>query len=221
MQLRLDAQIHVDIQRVVVGDEGAGRRADLQRAQHGGIDLEVAVVVHELADGLDDLRALDKGIAHLGVDDHIEIALAIAGVHVLEAVELLRQGMQALGEQRDLLRVDADLARLGAENDALDANDVAEVEVLELFVGFLADIVAADVDLDLAVAVQHVGEAGLAHHAARHHAAGDGNGLAVQRLKVVQNFPGAMGLVVAGEAVGVAALGLQSAQLFQADAVLF
>ena len=110
MQLRLDAQIHVDIQRVVVGDEGAGRRADLQRAQHGGIDLEVAVVVHELADGLDDLRALDKGIAHLGVDDHIEIALAVAGVHVLEAVELLRQGMQALGEQRDLLCVDADLA---------------------------------------------------------------------------------------------------------------
>ena len=40
MQLRLDAQIHVDIQRVVVGDEGAGRLADLQRAQHGGIDLE-------------------------------------------------------------------------------------------------------------------------------------------------------------------------------------
>ena len=105
--------------------------------------------------------------------------------------------------------------------DALNADDVAEVEVLELPVGLLADIVAADVDLDLAVAVEHVGEAGLAHHAARHHAAGDGDGLAVQRLEVVQYLFGAMGLVVAGKAVGVAALGLQSAQLFQADAVLF
>ena len=205
----------------MVGDEGAGRRADLQRAQHGGIDFEVAVIVHELADGLDDLRALDERIAYLGVDDHVEVALAIACVHVLEAVELLRQGMQALGEQRDLLRVDADLAHLRAENDAFNADDVAEVEVLELLVGFLADIVAADVDLDLAVAVEHVGEAGLAHHAARHHAAGDGDGLAVQRLEVVQYLFGAMGLVVAGKAVGVAALGLQSAQLFQADAVLF
>ena len=53
------------------------------------------MIVHELADGLDDLRALDEGIAHLGVDDHVEVALAVAGVHVLEAVELLRQGMQA------------------------------------------------------------------------------------------------------------------------------
>ena len=221
MQFRLDAQIHVDVQRVVVGDEGTGRRADLQRAQHGGIDLEVAVIVHEFADGLDDLRALDEGIAHFGVDDHVEVALAVAGVHVLEAVELLRQGMQAFGEQRDLLRVDADLAHLRAENDALDAHDVAQVKVLELFVGFLADVVAADVDLDLPIAIEHMGETGLAHHTARHHAAGDGDGLAVQRLEVFQNFPGAMGLVVAGEAIGVAALGLQSAQLFQADAVLF
>ena len=54
--------------------------------------------------------------------------------------------------------------------------------IRDRFVGFLADIVAADVDLYLAVAVEYVGEAGLAHHAARHHPAGDGDLLPLQRV---------------------------------------
>jgi hypothetical protein len=56
---------------------------------------------------------------------------------------------------------------------ALGADDVAQVPVLERRVGLLADVVARDVDLDAPGLVLQRREAGLAHHALEHHAAGD------------------------------------------------
>ena len=86
IQLRLDAQKHVDIQRVVVGLEGAGRRADLQRMQNRRVHLQKAAGVEEIAHGVDHAAALAEGFAHLGIDDHVHIALTVAKVGVLEAV---------------------------------------------------------------------------------------------------------------------------------------
>ena len=68
VQLGLDAQHHVHIQRVVVGIERAGGRADLKRGQDGGVDLQEALLVQVGADLLQDLAALDKSVFdHLGL----------------------------------------------------------------------------------------------------------------------------------------------------------
>ncbi len=61
--------------------------------------------------------------------------------------------MQVLGEQRQLGDSDRDLALLGAENLALDTDDVADVELLVALVYVLADVVALDIELKAAVAV--------------------------------------------------------------------
>ena len=127
--------------------------------------------------------------------------------------------MQRLGQQGDLLRVHGDLAGLGAEHEALHADDVADVEALEGLVGLLAHVVAADVDLNAALAIQQVREAGLAHHAAGHHAACDGDGLFNVVGEVAHDLRGVIG-DVGGDGVGVLALHLQGLQLLQADAVL-
>lgn len=74
--------------------------------------------------------------------------------------------------------MDGDLAGAGAEHEALDAYEVADVEqLLEDFVvqGLVvagAEVVAADVYLDAAAAVLQLHEGGLAHDAAAHDAPG-------------------------------------------------
>ena len=72
-----------------------------------------------------------------------------------------------------LRRVQRQLASARLEQLALGADDVAQVPVLEGGVGFLAHVVARDVDLEAAGGVLQGGEAGLAHHPLEHHAAGD------------------------------------------------
>jgi hypothetical protein len=127
-------------------------------------------------------------------------------------VELFRQRTQRLGEQAQPRDLDGQLAGLGAEQGALGAQDVAEVPVLERFVGGLAQRVAGNVELDAAGHVLDGGEARLAHHALEHHPAGHGRahpgrlqflvGLAGTRLVQVGGQVGAAEVVGKGVALG-------------------
>ena len=136
-------------------------------------------------------------------------------------MEFLRQRVQALGQQRQRVRVHGDLAGLGLEHRALHTDDVTDVQGLEIPVSILADVVALDVDLHRAVRVLDAGEAGLAHDVLAQYAAGDANGLALQRVVLVPDQAGGVGAVIGGDLVGVPALFDQRVQLAQANGVLF
>ena len=80
-------------------------------------------------------------------------------------------------------------AAAGRHRRALDADDVADVEVDEELVGLRAEQVLAGVELDLAAAVAEVEEAGLAVAAAADDPAGDavaGLGLDARRQALVR-----------------------------------
>src|SRR5690606_18976135 len=73
--------------------------------------------------------------------------------------------------------MDRALAAAGDEGFALEADEVADVDLLvEEVVGLVADVALAQVALDAAADVAEVEEGGLAHVAAREHAAGDAYG---------------------------------------------
>src|SRR6266849_5789855 len=76
-----------------------------------------------------------------------------------------RQRAQRLREQGETLHPDGDLARLGAKQRALHADDIPEVEQLHHLVLLGPDGVDLEVDLNLAGAVLDVPEGGLAHRA--------------------------------------------------------
>ena len=225
IQLGLDAQHHVHIQRVVVGIERAGGGADLKGGQDGGVDLQEALLVQVSADLLQDLAALDEGVFDLGVDDEVNIALTIAGLAVGQTVELLGQGQQALGEQRQLGDADGDLAHFGAEHFALDTDDIADVQLFEGGVRLIAQQVTLDEDLDIALLVTQVGKAGLAHDAFGHHAASQrddlaGLGFGGQVGKLSFQISGVRILRIFGDDKGVAAGGAQVGQLLAANGCL-
>ena len=116
-----------------------------------------------------------EGRAHRVVGDEVEVALAVARFDVGEAVPLLRQRAQRLGEHAELLRLDGELVGLGAERHADDADDVAHIGLLEAREAVLADRVALHVGLHAAVAVEQVEKRRLAEVALGHHPAGDGD----------------------------------------------
>ncbi len=69
----------------------------------------------------DDAAAQEEELAHLRVGDEVAVALAVALLHVREAVPLLRRRLQRLREHRQVLGVDRDLAGLGAKQRAFGA----------------------------------------------------------------------------------------------------
>ena len=66
VEFRRDAQGERDVERVVVGLEGARCGAAGDGVEHGGFDFEVAARVEEVADRAEDVGALDEGLADVG-----------------------------------------------------------------------------------------------------------------------------------------------------------
>src|SRR5665213_1296644 len=102
MQLRRDAQIEIEVERVVMGDERLGRGAAGNSVQHRRLDLEIALLDEAAAHPGDDLAAPAQGGATLLAHDEVEIALAVARLDIGEAVEFLGQRQQRLGVRRTM-----------------------------------------------------------------------------------------------------------------------
>ncbi len=110
--------------------------------------------------------------------------------------------------------------RLGAEDNALDAEDIADIHRLEIGVHVLADIFAADIRLNLTLAIHHVNKGSLAHDAAAHHAPRNADGLALQLIEMIQDIRRSMGAVKARDGIGIASLFAILCQLRTANLLL-
>ena len=216
-QLRGDAHIHINVQRIVVGDKGPRGGAAGDGIQHRRLHLHIAPVVQEIPQVLDKGTADLKISADLWIDDQVHVPLAVAGLLVGEAVELLRQGQKGLREQGDGLPPHAHLPPLGAEDHAVDADDVADVILFKAVILRLVHLVLPGVELDAAGLVLEVAEADLAHAPLAHETAGDGDLGALQRVELVLDLLGVVAHHELGLLEGVPALSLEGGQLLPAD----
>ena len=173
VQLGGDPHDQRDVQGVVVRDERARRRAGDERVHHRRLDLEVVARVEEVADVAHQPVAPQEDLLHLRIGDEVQVALAVARLHVLQAVPLLGHGAQGLGERREALGGEGQLAGLGAEERPLGGVEVAEIGELEELEGLVPEDVLLHVDLQLAGAVAQLDEGGLAEAVAGDDAAGD------------------------------------------------
>ena len=92
VELGRDAQGEVDVERVVVGGEGAGGGAAGDGVHHGGFDFEVAAVVEEVADGAEDGGALDEDFADVARVSDSEVRLLGSSRSPLAAMRRLGGG---------------------------------------------------------------------------------------------------------------------------------
>ena len=216
-KLGRNAHVHVDIERIVVCNKGSCRRAACDGVENRGFDLNVAHVVEIIAQMLDELRADDEVPLDLGVDDEVDIALTVAGFLIGQTVELLRQRQKGFGQQRDVLGAHGHFAALGPEDLALDADNIADVILLEAVVVVLIHLVLAGVELDSAFLVLQIAERDLTHAALGHHAPGDGNRFALHGVEVFPDFAAVGGLDKFRDLKRVVTLCLQIRELLPAD----
>ena len=176
MQLEGDAQVEVAVEGVGVRLERTGRGAAGDGVQGRGLDFGELAAPEEAADRFDHAAADEEAAAGLLVDDEVEVALAVDLLGVGQAGPLLGQRTEGLRDQLIGGDADGDLAGLGAEELAADADEVAGIDqLLEVGVVRVAQGVAGEVGLDDAAAVEQLDEAGLAHDAQGDDAAGDGD----------------------------------------------
>jgi hypothetical protein len=173
VQLRRDAQVQVDIQRVVMRDEGTRRRAAIERLHHGRFHFHESMAFELAAKRSDNAAAREEDFAHFGVRDQIQVALAVARFHVFQAMPFLGHGEQRLREVLQMFDVHAQFAGAGAEQVAFHADDVAQIDQLVDGEIALGKGVLLDVDLQALAILRQMREPGLAHAAQGLHAPGD------------------------------------------------
>ena len=153
VQLGGDAQVQRHVQRVVVGHERAGVGAAGLDVEDRRLDLDEAAIAQRRAE------ARQHGVADLedptavGVDDEVGVALAVADVGVGEAVPLVRQRADRLGQQLETRHLDGDLAGAGRHHGALRADPVAAIERLDVGERVVADDRLGDEQLEVVAAV--------------------------------------------------------------------
>ena len=72
-QLGSNTHEHINVQGVVVGDEGPCGGTTGDGVEHGGLHLDIAAIVQILTHVLDELAADDEVALHLGVDDQVHV----------------------------------------------------------------------------------------------------------------------------------------------------
>ncbi len=173
MQLDGDAQVHVGVQRVPMSAERHRVPAPRDQLEDGRLHLHESAPVEGPAH-----RAQHLGpgleMAALGQAGHqVVVALAVAGLLVLEPVVLLGGLAQRLDQGAEAGCEDGGLAALGPHQGPLHPDDVPEVEQPNRGEPRLAETVEAEPDLEAAGLVLQVGEAAPALQAVQHQPARD------------------------------------------------
>ena len=142
-----NTQVHIHVECVMMCDERACACSAGYGLQNRRFDLGVACFVKHLAHSAQDSGTLEECVFYAVVDHQIDVALTIALLGIVEAVvrhTVLvlddRQRADALAEHGQALGMYADLAHLRAENEALNADEIANVQqFLEYGVVHLAE----------------------------------------------------------------------------------
>ena len=184
-ELRRDAQVELQVQRVRARDEGARGGTALLRLQDRGLDLEEAALGEAAAHARlgDDAHA--RHLACLRAHDEIDVALADS-VFLRQGLVRHRQRPQGLGGHAPFIGEDRELASLGGDHLARDEDVVADVDqLLPLLEGVLAHGRQREHGLELgSVASAKRGKAELAGVALEDHTPGHAHAVARRDVDV-------------------------------------
>ena len=137
VKLRGDTHIHIDVERIEMGDERTRARTAGNALQRRCLHLRISRLVEEAAHRAQDGGALEESILHAVVYNQVYITLAVTLLGVFKLVVCLavlvlddRQRLQTLRQERDFLGMNRNLAHLRLEDETLDTDEVADVEQL-------------------------------------------------------------------------------------------
>ena len=173
MQLDGDPQVDVGVQGVPMRPERDGMSAPRDELEDGGLDLEEVPPLQGAPDAAQQFGPVLEVAPLAGARHQVVVALAVAGLLVLEPVELLGRLAQRLDERGQGVNEHRRLPAAGAHQRPGDAHDVTEVEQPHRLEGGLAELVLPEPHLHPAALVLQVGKDALALDAVEHQPPGD------------------------------------------------
>ena len=101
-QLRCDAQVHILVESIMMGDKRASRGAAGNHLHHGCLHFHELQLVEVITDKTQYTRAHGEYLAGFIVHDEIHIALTITHLGIRQPLVLVRQWPQGLGQQSQI-----------------------------------------------------------------------------------------------------------------------
>lgn len=152
VELRGDTEVQVEMEIVVVSDEGTSSCTSSDSVHHGGFDFEEVARVEEATDVVDGLGSGDEGVSNVAIDQQIEVALTESSLLIFESVVILGEIVEARREQHDLKWKNAQLSLLGGTWKTSHADDVTTTKDSVRggegsVVSFIHALVGQDLDL--------------------------------------------------------------------------
>jgi hypothetical protein len=111
-----------------VSEERPREGTPVERLQDGRLHLDEPLLVEVGPHRADDPRAVHEQPSRLLAGHQVELAPAVAGLHVAETGVLVGRRAQRLGEDRKAVYPQRDLAAPGAQRRPLDADDVPQIQ---------------------------------------------------------------------------------------------
>ena len=137
----------------MVRHEGSCRRASRNIVKHGRFHLEISLFVKIVSDFFKHLRAFHESGFHVGIDDKVDVTLAVTQIRVSKSVKFFGKGQQGLGQQFYRRNVYGDFAHMRGKNVARNADYIADIVFFEIRISLVAQNVAFKVKLYLPFAV--------------------------------------------------------------------
>jgi hypothetical protein len=169
-----DTEEEVMIKGIHMGYEGFSGGATGDVVEHRSFDFGVFSIPKKLANFLNNLGPFKGTISGFGVNDEIQVSLAVNLVIIGEAVPFFGEGSEGFGDEGNGLGADGNFFGFSFKEGASNANDIADIEFFKIGVGRWADIILGDIDLDFAIAVEEFNKSCLTHIAVNDDTSGNG-----------------------------------------------
>ncbi len=112
--------------------------------------------------------------------------------------------------------MNGNLAGLRLKYDALDTDDITDIQLLECLVGFFAHAVTCNVALNAALKILHIAEGCFTHDTFGHHTSCNPHGLGFQFFKIILDLCAVVGYVVFRDLKRILSVCLKLSQLLAA-----
>ncbi len=167
IELRRDAQIQIDIQCIVVCDEGSRRCASRDGMHHRRFNLYISARIEKAPQLLNNLRAGNKHLSRFVVGNQVQIALPVAQLNVGQPMPLFWKGQQRLGKKCQLVNPDGKFVGFRAEEMSANADQIAKIQKVKKPKAALADNVFLYIDLYALAGTLQMRKSRLAHQPER------------------------------------------------------
>ncbi len=177
----------------MVGDKWSCSSTTGDGRQNWCLHLKISSVIQVISDGRNDSRSLDHLFLHIWIHDEIHFSLTVSDVCVHQAMPLVWQRLQCLGNELKALDFQRHFSGFCDKDISFYTDPVSQIKSLEELQLFFSHVVQLHIKLQLSFTVVDIGETCFSLYSLSHESSSGLDMNAFQSFMVFLDFLGTMG----------------------------